>query len=726
MEYIDIKKLIDVIRRETKKHANTKERVSMVLEELLDFTKNNYQLIGNYVLQEDLSNYLNSKLNADGSNLENIGEWKIILNYYDKTETYSKEEINGFLSGKQNSIGYTPENIANKSDSYTASSSTTYASTKALVDGLATKLDKGTYTGTAQDLKNDIVNLEGINYVWSPTNRTLTLFDREGNQLSQVSLVSLDNEGTDIRYNASTLSLELYNADNELLDSIPVSSFIGSVGTQLQLNSNQLQLRDSQGNILSTVSFSIVNIPGLQTALDSKLNKGSFPGNASDLKTEIDGKLNKPTTTSNTTSYPFVVGEDGNGNSARLPAGDLGKNFFNSDLSNTTARNHTMNAGVTINTLGNPHALSGLPNKNADIANFRKVRVQNTSGLDAVVDSKNLLTDGMTSMSNAEKDAWRIANRKTGETYSTGQPRVDVIFPKILSKQITGVQYMSLIGINLFVNITSPTTSVTMINTSTNQEYLISNIQVSQTNQQILSFGLDFVNIPEGTYRFRVINNGLQNIDTTTFTVTNADLYITNLSALTWAKGVANGTFASSFGEGNIAYRDSNRNSNVGSFSSSTERGLLLVSNEILNTQEANANWWIEIESNIPSQGLDYFGNTYVGVVDSSSSSSAIQSLLPSYGLFIWGNGFSCFPDIAPIAGISARNFIGTVKTHIIKQGSLINVTIIVNNLYYRSVNFSVITNFSGIKLMLGSAIGLTRGYDIDWKINNVFKVMKF
>ena len=98
MEYIDIKKLIDVIRRETKKHANTKERVSMVLEELLDFTKNNYQLIGNYVLQEDLSNYLNSKLNADGSNLENIGEWKIILNYYDKTETYSKEEIDHILS----------------------------------------------------------------------------------------------------------------------------------------------------------------------------------------------------------------------------------------------------------------------------------------------------------------------------------------------------------------------------------------------------------------------------------------------------------------------------------------------------------------------------------------------------------------------------------------------------------------------------------------------------
>lgn len=82
---------------------------------------------------------------------------------------------------------------------------------------------------------------------------------------------------------------------------------------------------------------------------------------AQDLKNNIDSKLDKPTTTSNTASYPFVVGEDGNGNSARLPAGDLGKNFFNSDLNNTTARNHTMNAGVTVNTLGNPiHCLAYL------------------------------------------------------------------------------------------------------------------------------------------------------------------------------------------------------------------------------------------------------------------------------------------------------------------------------------------------------------------------------
>jgi hypothetical protein len=43
------------------------------------------------------------------------------------------------LDGKQPSLGYTAENVANKSSSYTLSSTTTYANTKALVDGLATK-----------------------------------------------------------------------------------------------------------------------------------------------------------------------------------------------------------------------------------------------------------------------------------------------------------------------------------------------------------------------------------------------------------------------------------------------------------------------------------------------------------------------------------------------------------------------------------------------------------
>ncbi len=242
--------------------------------------------------------------------------------------------------------------------------------------------------------------------------------------------------------------------------------------------------------------------------------------------------LNKPTTTSNTASYPFVVGEDGNGNSARLPAGDLGKNFFNSDLSNTTARNHTMKAGVTVNTLGNPHTLSGLPNKNADITNFRKVRVQNTGGLDAVVDSKNLLTDGMTSMTDAEKDAWRLAQRKTGENYSTGQPQPFAVFPPIVENS-NEIQEVVVVGSNLFLNNQSLGTAlVSLVSEDTGTEYPL-NVEVNQTNPSVLSFGYNFSTLPLGNYWIKVIHNSLVNLNKVYLQV--LDAIISNpLPSLSW------------------------------------------------------------------------------------------------------------------------------------------------------------------------------------------------
>ena len=51
----------------------------------------------------------------------------------------SQKATKAYADTKQTALGFTPENVANKSDSFTASSTTTYANTKALVDGLATK-----------------------------------------------------------------------------------------------------------------------------------------------------------------------------------------------------------------------------------------------------------------------------------------------------------------------------------------------------------------------------------------------------------------------------------------------------------------------------------------------------------------------------------------------------------------------------------------------------------
>ena len=164
---------------------------------------------------------------------------------------------------------------------------------------------------------------------------------------------------------------------SELSENLTTQKELNLVLKQLILNLqtqiDNIELIDEKVQITEATNFGQIgdnqkdfnrNVSDYKVIVDS---------NIQGLQTALDNKLNKPTTTSNTTSYPFVVGEDGNGNSARLPAGDLGKNFFNSDLSNTTARNHTMNAGITVNTLGNPYSITGLPDKESDTTNFDKV-----------------------------------------------------------------------------------------------------------------------------------------------------------------------------------------------------------------------------------------------------------------------------------------------------------------------------------------------------------------
>ena len=374
---------------------------------------------------------------------------------------------------------------------------------------------------------------------------------------------------------------------------------------------------------------------------NQKLDKGNYTGTAQDLKNDIDDKLNKPTTTSDTTYYPYVVGEDGNGNSARLPAGDLGKNFFNSDLSNTTARNHTMNAGVTVKTLGNPHTLSGLPNKNTDIANFRKVRVQNVSGLDAVVDSKNLLTDAVTSMTDAEKDAWRLAQRKTGETYSIGQPRIDFVFPSYINNSITYVQPLVLYGINLYIDNQTPNSIVQLnrvedINgNAVNELYNITNFEVSplRTNQIVLM--LNWSLYPKGKYKFRVLNNSLQSTVSDGFVILN-DSVPNQLNSITW-QVLANPTQAANNSDLVVSNKSfSYERKNIGS-------GITQPTHIMYSDQELVGNFLVELNVGLDepkvyhSTRIDSVYN--LGLVASSSSSSSSFALSVLNGVeFKWGS----------------------------------------------------------------------------------------
>ena len=77
----------------------------------------------------------------NGFELKEIHDVDLITTSPNNNEILTYESSTSLWKNKTvtTDLGYTPENTTNKSDSYTASSSTTYSSTKALVDGLALK-----------------------------------------------------------------------------------------------------------------------------------------------------------------------------------------------------------------------------------------------------------------------------------------------------------------------------------------------------------------------------------------------------------------------------------------------------------------------------------------------------------------------------------------------------------------------------------------------------------
>ena len=189
---------------------------------------------------------------------------------------------------------------------------------------------------------------------------------------------------------------------------------------------------------------------------------------------------------------------------------NAGKNIYNT--------NGTLNSPRTVNTAGNPLNITGLPDKSSD-ATFNRMRVQNESGQEAWGNGANVLISGMTASTDAQKEAWRLANRKTGENYSLGQPRVDAILPIFLDNLAT-VQNITLIGLNLFLNNSSSSTANLLIqrvadlagNPVTDDPITITNFQVSQANPNTLTFSLITSSMNKGKYKVTVIHNGLENL----------------------------------------------------------------------------------------------------------------------------------------------------------------------------------------------------------------------
>lgn len=432
--------------------------------------------------------------------------------------------------------------------------------------------DKDYIARPEYDVERLVVNsrlteLEGLNFVWTPSSRILKINDASNQPLTEISLLSLDNEGTDFRYNTTTKALELWNDQDELIDSIPILEFVGNVASQLSLSTNTLQLKDSQGQVLSSVTFAVSNVGGLQAALDLKENKlpagtttqylrgdktmqtlnkaavglSNVDNTTDALKpvstpqlTALNLKLDKPTTTITDTASKWAVLVDSLGDSFKVLAGDLGKNIANSKLVSVLNAGLDLGANWTLDTKGYLYKILGLSNKSAD-ATYDLLLGTDVSGNIAKVSGFTAFNKAMAAATDLQKDAWRMASRKSNESYSIGQPIIDAVTPPIVANNTTAVQYIVLVGTNLFVDNVTPTASVSMINKVTGVIYPITNYTVLQTFPNIISFGNNMSQYPTGEYYFRVVHNGVESLPNqiSTLKVVSA-LILQPLPPLTW------------------------------------------------------------------------------------------------------------------------------------------------------------------------------------------------
>ncbi|MDH1884232.1 hypothetical protein, partial [Empedobacter sp. GD03797] len=158
---------------------------------------------------------------------------------------------------------------------------------------------------------------------------------------------------------------------------------------------------------------------------------------------------------------------------------------------------------------------SGILDKSAD-ATYNQLLGVDSNGNAAKV-GLNAITNAMAKSSDSQKDAFRLASRKSTEGYSVGVPRVDYILPNLIANNKDEITYVSVVGLNLLLNLQD--CEVRLINVATNQEYLVSVIQTIAQSSSMFSFGFNFFNKPVGDYRIFVRNGILTNIDTTVFTL---------------------------------------------------------------------------------------------------------------------------------------------------------------------------------------------------------------
>ncbi|ANF50525.1 hypothetical protein A0O34_08325 [Chryseobacterium glaciei] len=268
-----------------------------------------------------------------------------------------------------------------------------------------------------------------------------------------------------------------------------------------------------------------------------------------DTREKLNNKLDKPLIDGNVQDYNKIVGLNSNGEVAKLPAGDLGKNVANSALTSIAGAGLTLGADWTMNTSGRNYSVTGLADVSSD-STFNIFLSQNPAGKVGKTNGKQPFLSLPTTLSNAEKTAWKTA---MNGGWTTNTMSVGAISP-LLIKLENEITYISLRGANLNLNPTSFKVEIMDVTGSTVLA-TIPNSQVQlDTTGLSLTFYHNFYSLGVNEYKIRLWNGVAYYVTPTSFEIVN-NVNEIDLHGLSWNTKVYNNNVTSkAYATNNIIY----------------------------------------------------------------------------------------------------------------------------------------------------------------------------
>lgn len=387
----------------------------------------------------------------------------------------------------------------------------------------------------------------------------------------------------------------------------------------------------------------------------------------------LETKLDKPSVQGNVQDYPSVLGLNNDGSTAKLPAGDLGKNIANSSLTSIAGAGLTLGANWTLNTSGLYYSITGLTDASND-SSFNTFLSQNATGRIAKTNGKQPFLSLPSTLSESEKTAWKTA---MNGGWTTATMSVAIITPPVVDRQDKNY-WISLRGANLNMPPTSFSIEI-MGNDGTTVIAAVPNSQVQlYTNGLDLTFYYNFKSLPIGQYKIRLWNGVAYYVTGLTISVVQ-NLQIIDFSALSWSKKIYNDAEnADTFGNGGSAIYQSNANVKAYSNDDPTIVGALKSSK----INEAGENFYLDFSVNFQHASNLTSKTQYVGLMNNSATLDLLDQTITrikSVGILGNSQGFrSFFLNNTVVGNISAGSSGAneTMNIVIIKNGTSMTIAV--------------------------------------------------